>query len=350
MANSSSDLVQIGGTSPSRRQFFHAAGITAGGLCALAGPSLAGPWVAGAEAVESKQRAFVAGRFGLEIDGAFCGMINQFEGGNYTADVVSVTQANDRTPRKTLGIPRIEPITVEAGFDLSKPWYEWISKTMSGEPMRRSGAIIEMDQGFKEVGRRTFTNALLSEIEFPAFDATSKDQARMTVSITPEQLQVVKGSGKQMPAAGGKTKATLASNFRLNIQGLETATQKAVKIESFSIQQKVTLVQPAQSKVSQLVPGALEFPNLKVTVPEIHAGPLYAWLDDFLVKGNGGPTKERPGILEFLSADMKPFATVQLYGLGVFKIAAEAGPANSERARLARVEIYCQKMTATFTA
>jgi hypothetical protein len=319
MANSSSD--------PSRRQFFHKAGLAAGGLYALVGPSIPGPWVSGAEGAE-KQHFYVSGRFGLELDNVFCGTLNQFEGGNYTADVVSTTQWTDRIPRKSLGIPKIEP---------------------NGEPVRKSGAIVELDQGAKEIGRRTFTNALLSEIEFPTCDATAKDQWKMTVSIVPEQLQVAGGSGKQLPPAGVKSKTSQVSNYRLNIQGLEQATQRATKIEAFAIKQKVAVVQSGGSKVSQLAPGPLEFPNLAVTVPESQAGLLYAWLDDFLVKGNNGPTKERPGVLEFLALDQKPVAAVQLYGLGVFRISSEGSPPGSEKIRRAKVDMYCQRMTATFT-
>src|ERR1700687_1919995 len=248
MANSSSDSNPVSGLSPSRRRFFHKAGLAAGGLYALAAPSLWGRWVSGAEAATGSERSFFPGRFGLELDNTFCGAINAFEGGNYTADVISVTQGTERIPRKSLGNPRIEPITVQTGLELTKPWYEWISKTMSGEPVRKTGAIIEMDQSFKEIGRRAFTNALISEIEFPACDGGSKDQAKMTVSIVPEQLQLAGGSGKQFPATGAKTKPWLASNCRLNIQGLEPATQRATKIDSLSIKQKVTVVQSAQSK------------------------------------------------------------------------------------------------------
>src|SRR6266508_3523959 len=102
MPNSSSDSTPVRDAGPSRRQFFHKAGLAAGGLYALAGPSILRPWVSAAEAAE-KQRSYVGGRFGLEIDNTYCGAINQFEGGNYTADVTSITQGTDRIPRKNLG-------------------------------------------------------------------------------------------------------------------------------------------------------------------------------------------------------------------------------------------------------
>ena len=73
---------------------------------------------------------------------------------------------------------------------------------------------------------------------------------------------------------------------------------------------------------------------------------MYAWFDDFVVKGNNSAAKERPGVLEFLSTDMKTtVAAVQFYSLGVFRISSDPAPANSEKARLTKVEMYCQRIT-----
>ena len=343
MPNSSSDSTPVRDAGPSRRQFFHKAGLAAGGLYALAGPSILRPWVSAAEAAD-KQRSFIGGRFGLEIDNTYCGAINQFEGGSFTGDVVSERSGQDRIPRKHLGIPRIEPITVETGLDMGKPWYDWIARTMNGEVVRKTGAVIEMDPSSKEIGRRTFTNALISDIEFPTLDAAAKDPGKMTVTFVPEQLQLVAGSGKQYPS--GAKKNWLASNFRLSIKGLEAATQRATKINAFIVKQAVNVGPPGASKVSSITPGPLEFPNLAVSVPEASSGPLYAWLDDFLVKGNNGPGKDLPGVLEFVAPDQKPLATLQLVGVGIFKLSTEGG-SGAEKARQAKAEIFCQKMTFT---
>src|SRR5712691_13068046 len=125
MPNSISDSTPVRDAGPSRRQFFHKAGLAAGGVYALASPSILRTWVSGAEAAD--KRSYVGGRFGLEIDKTYCGTVNQFEGGNFTADIVSERQGQDRIPRKRLGTPRIEPITVETGLDMDKAWYDWIA-------------------------------------------------------------------------------------------------------------------------------------------------------------------------------------------------------------------------------
>ena len=97
---------------------------------------------------------------------------------------------------------------------------------------------------------------------------------------------------------------------------------------------------------SKSAQGSLEFPNLAVTVPEANSGPLYAWLDDFLVKGNNGPGKDRPGVLEFLGVDQKPLAALQLVGVGIFRLSTE-GSSIADKVRQVKADIFCQKMTFT---
>ena len=272
-------------------------------------------------------------------------MVSAFQGGNIVADVVTERQGPG-FPRKHLGNLKVEPITIEVGLEMTKPFYEWMSKTLNLENVRKNGAIIEMDQTFKEVGRRTFTNAFISEIEFPACDGSVRTAAAITVTIAPEQVKLEGGSGKQITSAGGKgQKSLVSSNYRLNIQGLEQATQRASKIEAFGFKQSIVDQQAGQSRVPQKASGQVEFTNLVVSISEASAGPMYAWFDDFVVKGNNSAAKERPGVLEFLSIDMKTtIAAVQFYGLGVFKISSDSS-AGAERTRLTKVEMYCQRMT-----
>lgn len=349
MATSRSDSTPLGGTTPSRRQFFHSAGLTAGGLYALAGPSLVGPWVSGAEAAELK-RSYVGGRFGLELDGGFCGLINGFEGGNYAADIATSTVGTDRFLRKILGTVRVEPLTIETGFEMAKPFYDWIGRTMNGEGARKNGAIIEMDQGFNVISRRSFTNMIISEVEFPALNASEKNAVGLTVTIVPEQVKLEAASGKLPQGTGTKPvqKAATASNYRLNIQGLEQVTQRANSVNAFSFKQKIVSQTVGQSRFAQVLPAGAEFTNLSFSVAEANAGPLYAWFDDFVLKGNNAVVKERQGVLEYLGPDMKlVLATVQFIGLGIIRLATEGTAGVGEQIRRTKAEMLCQRITLT---
>jgi hypothetical protein len=46
--------------------------------------------------------------------------------------------------------------------------------------------------------RREFTNALITEVGFPALDAASKDAAHLTVRIKPEFSRLKRGAGETL--------------------------------------------------------------------------------------------------------------------------------------------------------
>ena len=48
-------------------------------------------------------------------------------------------------------------------------------------------------------------------------------------------------------------------------------------------------------------PGRIDFPNLRVTISELDAGPWGDWAQDFLVKGNNDDSHEKSGAIVFLA-------------------------------------------------
>ena len=116
------ELDGAGGISAPRRRFLRNTGRA--GLLALTAPALAANWVVEAYAVE--KRAYLAGLYGLELDGVFAGVLSSFGGGNVTADVISDPVGPDFVQRKRLGKPRVEPITIETTLPMAQPFYEWI--------------------------------------------------------------------------------------------------------------------------------------------------------------------------------------------------------------------------------
>src|SRR5262249_43622489 len=105
-----------------RRRFLERTGQA--GLLALGAPVFAG-WAQEARAATAA-RSYVAGVYGLELDGAFAGYLSGFSGGYLTADVVKEKPGPDFIQRKHPAGVRIEPITIECGLAMTKGFYEWI--------------------------------------------------------------------------------------------------------------------------------------------------------------------------------------------------------------------------------
>jgi len=108
-------------------------------------------------------RPVVASRFLLQLDGVSCGFMQSVEGGAATADVIQEV-GPEFFVKKHLGAARYEDMTVQAGFSMGKPLYEWITASlqMKAEPM--NGAV----QGVATtVARMPLTKWFFNKNELP---------------------------------------------------------------------------------------------------------------------------------------------------------------------------------------
>ena len=304
-----------------RRRFLGAAG--SAGLLALGAPALA--WGAAA-------RSFSAGTYALVLDNAFAGFLIGFSGGNVVADVVKAPAGPDRVHHKRLGPPHIEPVAIACGVPMAKVLHDWIKSSIEpgSRPVAKNGAIVEYDRTMKELGRRVFSGALITEVEFPACDASVKDAAAVTVTFAPQTMVLSAPGGPPLSGSGGvpsKPSAmhALRSNFRLRIQGLEQAFARTAAIDAVEV---------------KLTPS-IEVANLGVTVDDSLIGQVYAWHQESVVKGGNKP---RPGVLEFLTPDLRAgVLTLSFTNLGIIRVAPEAVAAGATAAlRRSRVDMYCE--------
>jgi phage tail-like protein len=297
---------------------------------------------------DPNKRVYTAGRFAMDLGGTFAGWISSIEGGHATSDVVVEKLGADMIQHKHLAGVKYEDISVNCGTAMSKAFYSWIQSSLDRKHARNDGAIITADYDQKEVSRLNFFGALITEVGFPALDAASKDAAKMTVKFAPEytRAQAKTGSAISAPIGKGEQKKWLPSNFRLKIDGLDQSCIKVNKVEALTIKQKVVEDPCGERRDYDKVPASIEYPNLVITCAESHADQLYAWHEDFVIKGNNGQDKEKGGTLEYLSADLKTVLfTLTVSGLGIFKLTPEKVESGSENIRRVKGEMYCEQIT-----
>ncbi len=128
-------------------------------------------------------RAYVAGKYGIELDGVVAGWVWSVEGGHATSDVVVEKLGCDHIQKKHIAGVKYEDITVSCGTGMSREFYNWIKASFDHNYQRKNGAVITADYNYKEYTRLSFFHALITEIGFPALDAASKDAAKMTVKF-----------------------------------------------------------------------------------------------------------------------------------------------------------------------
>jgi phage tail-like protein len=264
--------------------------------------------------------------FFLELDGINCGAVESVEGGEATSDVVKAQAGADYFLSKHLARLRYEPLTLTIGLSLKKMVYDWIAAAWTAHPVRKNGAVIAADSQLTAKTRRTFTDAHISETMIPALDASSKDEALLTLKITPELVRSEKTGGK-LANGSDNPKKWLASNFQLQIDGLD-----CTRVNSLS---SFTVTRPNSAKI--------DFPNLGITLPESQATTWIAWHEDFVIKGNNGESQEKNGSLTFVSTDSKPICGIRFFNLGIFRLALQP-PTQAGQIRHIRAELYCQRM------
>lgn len=351
------DLNRGSAMSNDRREFLKALGVTAAavagtgcGVAATESAAAASGVAAAADAtapVAAEEDAFAAGpraiaKYGLELDGSFAGWVQSFEGGNAVGDVVTEKQSPDGFTRKHLAGVKYEDITVNCGTGMSKAFYQWIQDTLTLQSRPVTGAVIESDATAREYLRIEFRNALISQVDFPALDAASRANAKMTVKFSPEFTRTHKGSGAvikwDIPSLKWRT-----SDFKLSIDGLGDANSHAQKVDAITVKQTIVSSPVGETRdVGGQVTG-IDFSNLAVTLPDSHAQSFYDWAQDFIVQGNNGDDRERGGTLEYLDSRLRPLFTLTFGHLGVFRL-APVNPNTADKFRTIKGEMYCERI------
>ncbi len=296
-----------------------------------------------ASARAASERAYAGGSIALELGGANVGLASKAFGGEPIAEVISEQPGADRVVKKHLGPLGYEPIRVEAGTGMATGFYDWIRETLERRPAPRTGSLVALDFNFREVQRTNFFNALITEIAFPAVDASKKEPANIAVTFAPEAVRFAPGSGQPMSSVKqGPTaqKRLIPAYFRLRIDGIDCT--RVATIDPVLVRQKVNFDAAGAGRPSgsRLLPtGILEISNLVVTLNEAGAASFYAWRDDFLASGNSADIRERNGTLEFLTPDLKTTLFVlTLKHVGIFSMGAEQAGAT----RIVRAKMYVE--------
>jgi len=175
-------------------------------------------------------------------------------------------------------------------------------------------------------------------------DGSSKEPAYLTIKFAPEVIRVLPPTTKFEPAAPPLTqKMFLSCNFRMEIDGIDCT--KVSRVDSFTVKQTAVTDSIGDARDYAREPGKLEFPNLKITLPEAAAQPFAAWHEDFVIKGNNDDAREKGGSLSLLSPDRaKTLAKIKFYNLGIFRMTPVKSDAGSDSIAKVEVELYVERM------
>lgn len=301
-------------------------------------------------AADADKRAYTTGRFGMELDGQFSGWIQSMSGGNAVA-IAPNAVGTDQIQRKHIGGVKYEDVTVNCGTGMSKSFYEWIKASFENQFIRKNCAIVSCDFDYKLRSRMELFNALVTEVGFPACDASSKDAAKMTIRFAPESTRMMTagnaGSAYQGSLKNNQVvqKKWLPANFRLKIDGLDCTRVR--KIEAVTAKFVSGTIQGTGAKLGSGTETHPSLSNLIVSLPE--SRDFYQWHEDFVVRGNTGQGKERGGTLEYLSPDLREsIFSLSFHKLQILKLVPSPVQANNESAHMVTAEMDCSELALSY--
>jgi len=276
------------------------------------------------------------GRWALEVEGTIVGAVVSAEGGDISAPVIRDGPTADAFVHKRLGPPHFESITVQVGLGLAKSFYQWIADAWAGKALAHDGAVLSLDATGRVLTRRQFKNAHIVSTAVPALDGASRSDARLTVRIAPERTDDVKGTGKVvLGTKASAQKRWLPSNFRLEIEGLETSRVR--RVEALTVATGV-LDPPTVSTT-------IDFPDMRLTMVETGAAHWQAWLRDFVSKGGGAAAGTKHGTLTLFGSDAKTkLAAIGFDGLGLRRLEQVVSGSATRRSELV-ADLFCERMT-----
>ena len=283
----------------------------------------------------TRARASSGGKLALDLGGNSMGLVQSAEGGGVFADVITFT---DVATHKIIGPARFEDFTIQIGFGLVNTVYQWIANSWTHAPEHKNGSLITTDANLRSRTQRDFTNALLVETTVPTLDAALREAAWLTLRFTPGFMEYRQSSGAAIPKPP-KVKQFLSSGFRLEINGLDCT--RVTRIESFTVRRKVITATTAGAGMVATVPGAIDFPNIKLSLVEASAPDWAAWAHDLIIDGHNANRKT--GTLVLLKPDLSTeLARISLFNLGICRLSPEKAGGNT--VPKLRAELYCERM------
>lgn len=295
---------------------------------------------------KKEARAYSAAHFVLELgEKEHVGFPRSVEGGNLKAEIMSYQAGNSHAVWKQLSKPKIDDLKVQVGMGMSEIFYDWLSGFFEGKGVRKSGAIVAGDFHFVERARRTFSEALISEIAFPKLDATDRNACYMTVTLTPESMQFENGSGQKLDTKIGSTvqKLWTSANFRFEIDGFQDQCKRVMQVEGFSIKQEIMEYPAGNLRQPIRVPGRIQWPDISFYVPEPDATTFIDHFKKTVI--NGEPQGERrTGTLEYLDHEGMELAEIHLDGIDISAIEVDKSDATSEDIKKVKITISVESM------
>jgi hypothetical protein len=299
------------------------------------------------------RNSYAAGHFELRIDGYEpTAYVKSVGGGWSRANIADEAVGSDPQRLKQITTVDIDPITVEFGLAGAKDMLRWIQRSWNRKDHhRRSGQITYADFNMRSMFEHHFYEALITETTFPTLDGASKEGGYIKCKLQPESV-VTTALGAPGPRISSNVsplqKMWTPAAFRLSIDGID-GMQYANKIDTFTVTLETKKFYTGASRLPDIVPLHLKFPNITGTISLRYADNLLKWYKDY-IRTQEGPgirdsAAQKSGSIEFLSPDREQtILRINLVDVGLVYVGVDPSSANEEQIKRLKFELYVHRM------
>jgi len=290
------------------------------------------------------QRTYTGGNFVLDIDGYSVGYLKKFEGLGMTADIAENKLGPDLVIKKHVANIKWEPAKAEVGIGMGMGMYQWIQASFKKNFATKNGTFTAANFDHKAQSQLTFMNALITEVTCPKLSGDDKNSAYFTVGFEAEQVRWAPGGGEDIRAKiGGKQKAWLCSNFRVEIGSLPC--NRVASVDSWTWKQSVVSDQLGIYKEATKHPAAVSVPDIKLAISYADHDAWSKAARKWFIDGAHLESDEMTGRIVFLGPNLKDeLGEVTLHNVGFKKFSDEAAEGGSDKVKRFNVELYVEQM------
>ena len=299
------------------------------------------------------RNSYAAGHFELRIDGHEpTAYVKSVEGGWTRANIADEGVGPNAQRVKQITSVDLDPITVEFGLTGAKDMLKWIQGSWNhNDHHRHNGQITYADFDMRTMFEHHFYEALITETTFPTLDGASKEGGYLKCKLQPESV-ITTALGAPGPRISSNVsplqKMWTPAAFRFNIDGIHDM-QYVNKIDSFTVTLNTKKFYNGASRLPEIVPLKLKFPNITGTISLKYADKLLKWHKDYIRSQDGPGIKDsaalKSGSIEFLSPDRKQtIFRINLLDVGPVYVGVDPSRANDGQIKRVKFELYVHRM------
>lgn len=286
---------------------------------------------------------FSAGFFVVSIGGKAAAHCTKISGGQWKAELAE-QQTGLLVKKKNISLLKLEPLKLEMGFGIAKSMVQWMRAYMEGQDMRQDIQIDACAYDGTSRSTRQYLQCQITELSFPALDASSKEMAKISMTIQAQDAQPPAPGGSKMSSNFAKAQKRVSlQSFNVNLGSLPL--KNCSKVDAIKVETKGAWANVGSARKATYTPTSRSVSNLKFTINSEDIADWEKWHQTFVVDGICSEDDELTGSVVFMAPNQKDeLFTIELSNVGLIALQHGDLEAGKDAISTFTVEMYVESI------